>query len=82
MQEGNGVLSIIMMAEQYGLSTGVVYKPPEITHATPATAYSNSASRNWESDGQVPDKRCSDIGRFIAQSAFFYNTSHFNILYK
>ena len=81
MQEGNGVLSIIMMAEQYGLSTGVV-TTARITHATPATAYSNSASRNWESDGQVPDKNCSDIGRFITQSAFFYNTSHFNMLYK
>ena len=62
-KEGNDVLSLIMIAEQYGLSTGVV-STARITHATPATAYANSPSRNWENDSEVSDGDCPDIGKF------------------
>ena len=59
---GTSVLSIAEMAELKGLATGVV-TTARLTHATPATAYSHSASRRWESDGSLPDKRCKDIGK-------------------
>ena len=54
-----------MMAEQYGLSTGVV-STARITHATPATAYSNAAARAWERDTKITDKNCSDIGELVS----------------
>lgn len=58
--KGNDVLSIIMMAEKAGLSTGVV-TTTRVTHATPATAYSHSASRDWENDVEAKED-CKDIG--------------------
>ncbi|XP_066925295.1 alkaline phosphatase-like [Clytia hemisphaerica] len=61
-KEGNDVLSLIMIAEQYGLSTGVV-STARLTHATPATAYANSPSRNWESNAEVSDGDCPDIAK-------------------
>jgi len=57
--KGNDVLSIIMMAEKAGLSTGVV-TTARMTHATPATAYSHSASRYWENDVKAKED-CKDI---------------------
>ncbi len=37
-----------------------------ITHATPASAYSHSASRRWEADSNVPEadsQTCPDIAK-------------------
>ncbi|KAL9969148.1 hypothetical protein ACROYT_G021324 [Oculina patagonica] len=42
-------ISILSLAEMAGMSTGIV-TTTRVTHATPATAYANSASRRWESD--------------------------------
>ncbi|XP_065640700.1 alkaline phosphatase isoform X1 [Hydra vulgaris] len=58
---GNEVLSLAQYAELAGLSTGVV-TTTRLTHATPATVYASSASRNWEHDKTVNDSRCKDIG--------------------
>jgi len=64
MQKGKDVLSIVMMAEQYGLSTGIV-STARITHATPATAYAHASSRGWENDVKTTNKNCSDIGGLV-----------------
>ncbi|XP_057299612.1 alkaline phosphatase-like isoform X1 [Hydractinia symbiolongicarpus] len=59
--KGQDVLSVIMLAEMAGLSTGVV-TTARITHATPATAYAHSAERSWEADVDVPvGSSCKDI---------------------
>jgi len=47
--EGAGTDSLFDLAERQGLSTGLV-STARITHATPAAAYAESASRNWEDD--------------------------------
>ncbi|XP_002159471.2 alkaline phosphatase isoform X1 [Hydra vulgaris] len=57
---GNEVLSLAQYAELDGLSTGVV-TTTRLTHATPSTVYSSSASRSWEHDNAVKDKQCKDI---------------------
>ncbi len=44
---GNGTDSLFEIAERAGLATGLV-STARITHATPAAAYAESASRNWE----------------------------------
>ena len=50
-----------------GMATGVVTNTG-VTHATPASAYANAASRVWESDSDMPSEgpdggreNCSDI---------------------
>lgn len=45
--------TLMELAEQRGLSTGVV-STARITHATPATMYAHSISRNWENDSELP----------------------------
>lgn len=55
------VLSLLELAELNGLSTGVV-TTARLTHATPATTYAHAASRRWENDALLTDKRCKDIG--------------------
>lgn len=61
-QAGTEILSMVMLAEQAGLSTGVV-TTTRITHATPASAYAHSASRLWENDADLPEgSKCKDIG--------------------
>jgi alkaline phosphatase len=44
--------TVLEMAEEKGLSTGVV-TTTRITHATPAACYAHSAERDWESDGDM-----------------------------
>lgn len=51
--------SILKYAQDAGKSTGIV-TTTRITHATPATAYANSASRYWESNENAPVE-CKDI---------------------
>ena len=53
-------MTIFEMAEEAGLSTGVV-TTTRITHATPAAAYAHSADRDWENDDDVKED-CTDIG--------------------
>ncbi|MBK8809704.1 MAG: alkaline phosphatase [Acidobacteria bacterium] len=47
------VPTILEMAEERGLSTGVV-STARITHATPAACYAHTSNRDWESDAQLP----------------------------
>jgi alkaline phosphatase len=51
--------SIFKYAQDAGLSTGVI-TTTRITHATPATIYSHSSSRYWESNENAPEG-CDDI---------------------
>ena len=56
--------TLLEMAEQKGMSTGVV-STARLTHATPAATYSHSVSRDWEADSDIPIKErakgCKDI---------------------
>ena len=49
---GHEVDSLFSMAEAQGFVTGVV-STARITHATPASTYSHSPSRDWEVDGDL-----------------------------
>ncbi|MET0384345.1 MAG: alkaline phosphatase [Polyangiales bacterium] len=51
---GNELKTILELAEDHGLSTGVV-STARITHATPAACYAHSPERDWESDAELPD---------------------------
>ncbi len=46
------VPTILEMAEQRGLSTGVV-STARLTHATPGACYAHTANRDWESDADL-----------------------------
>jgi alkaline phosphatase len=50
---GNELTTILELAEDRGLSTGVV-STARITHATPAACYAHSPDRDWESDKELP----------------------------
>lgn len=56
--------TMMELAETRGLSTGVI-STARITHATPATTYAHSISRNWENDSELPpyaaNAGCEDI---------------------
>ncbi|GGD03479.1 alkaline phosphatase [Aquisalinus flavus] len=58
----NPVMTAGELAEQAGMAVGVV-STARLTHATPATVYSHSASRDWESDADLPEgaEACPDI---------------------
>lgn len=61
------VVSILTLAEEAGMSTGIV-TTARVSHATPASAYAYSADRDWESDKDLKNKvlddgtNCQDIG--------------------
>uniref|UniRef100_A0AAV2J7A4 Alkaline phosphatase n=1 Tax=Knipowitschia caucasica TaxID=637954 RepID=A0AAV2J7A4_KNICA len=63
-QKGNEVTSILKWAKDAKKSVGIV-STTRIQHATPAAAYSHSASRKWYGDADLPAsaKRdgCTDI---------------------
>lgn len=50
--KGNELPTFLELAEQAGLSTGVV-STARITHATPAACYSHSPERDWECDANL-----------------------------
>ncbi|XP_067050150.1 alkaline phosphatase-like [Acropora muricata] len=62
------VVSILTLAEEAGMSTGIV-TTARVSHATPASAYAYSADRNWESDKDLKSKvlddgtKCQDIAK-------------------
>ncbi|MEY4580395.1 MAG: alkaline phosphatase, placental type [Pseudomonadota bacterium] len=70
---GNELRTILELAEQEGLSTGVV-STARITHATPAACYAHSPDRDWESDAEVPAAASSagakDIARQLIETRF------------
>lgn len=49
---GNELPTILELAEQAGLSTGVV-STATVTHATPAACYAHTPERAWESDSNL-----------------------------
>jgi alkaline phosphatase len=63
-QKGNEVTTLFELAEAAGLSTGTV-STARITHATPGGNYAHAASRDWESDADLPEEAvqngCTDI---------------------
>jgi alkaline phosphatase len=50
--------TILEMAEEEGLSTGVV-STARLTHATPGATFAHSANRGWE--GNAENEKCPDI---------------------
>ncbi len=54
--KGNEIKSLLEMAEEKGLSTGVV-TTTRLTHATPAACFAHSPERDWESDKDILDDR-------------------------
>lgn len=51
---GNHAPTMMEIAEQNGLATGVI-STARLTHATPAATYAHVASRDWESDAGLPE---------------------------
>jgi len=68
--KGNETMTLLEMAEQRGLSTGVV-TTARLTHATPAACYAHTANRDWEADADLtPDARQNnfpDIARQLVE---------------
>ncbi|NBD95255.1 MAG: alkaline phosphatase [Gammaproteobacteria bacterium] len=67
---GSERVSLLDLAELGGLETGIV-TTTRITHATPATLYSRSVDRGWETDRGIPpsqrDAGCRDIARQLIE---------------
>lgn len=51
---GNELTTLLELAEDAGLSTGVV-STARLTHATPAACYAHSPERDWESDADLSE---------------------------
>ena len=70
---GNAAMTIMELAEEAGLSTGIVTST-RLTHATPATNFAHSPSRQWETDGQVKaganGEVCADIASQLIDTPF------------
>ncbi|MEY4509578.1 MAG: alkaline phosphatase, placental type [Pseudomonadota bacterium] len=49
---GNELTTLLEIAEDQGLATGIV-STARITHATPAATYAHSPERDWESDAEL-----------------------------
>lgn len=70
LKEENKAISILALAENAGMSTGIV-TTTRVTHATPASAYAHSANRDWEADADfgssanAPGFNCKDIGNYF-----------------
>jgi len=63
---GNGTDSLFELAEEAGLSTGVI-STARLTHATPASTYAETPNRDWEDNTDMPGASdsdgCPDIAR-------------------
>lgn len=63
---GRELRSIIALAQDAGLATGVI-STARLTHATPAASYAATPGRDWESDKELPAdaaaQGCKDIAR-------------------
>lgn len=53
---GNESTTILELAEQAGLSTGVV-TTTRVTHATPGACYAHVPERDWEDDSSIPPEQ-------------------------
>lgn len=67
---GNEVVTLLELAEQSSMSTGVV-TTARLTHATPAATYAHTVTRYWEADEDIPvsqrNKGCKDIARQLIE---------------
>src|SRR5690606_19528294 len=67
---GQGVASILEIAEALGLATGIV-STARITHATPAATFAHTPNRDWESDAELSAEAkangCKDIARQLIE---------------
>lgn len=62
--------TVLEMAEERGLSTGVV-STARLTHATPAACYAHTSDRDWEGDKDVPPgATVPDIARQLIEFPF------------
>ena len=62
--------TVLEMAEEKGLSTGVV-TTTRVTHATPAACYAHIAERDWEGDKELPaGATVPDIARQLVEFPF------------
>jgi len=72
-QKTKAVATLWEMAESIGMSTGVI-TTARLTHATPGAAYSHIASRDWESDAEMPPEAvaagCADIARQLVEMRY------------
>lgn len=68
--KNNEAKSIVDLAEEAGLATGIV-TTARITHATPAAAYAKTPDRGWEGDIEIPvsERACKDIARQLVDYA-------------
>ncbi|MCY7346529.1 MAG: alkaline phosphatase [Pyrinomonadaceae bacterium] len=71
--KGNETKTLLEMAEEQGMSTGIV-TTARLTHATPAACYAHSAHRDWEADANLTaDARQNnfpDIARQLIEFAY------------
>jgi alkaline phosphatase len=72
-QKTKQVTTLWELAETIGMSTGAV-TTATITHATPGATYSHIASRDWESDSDMPPEAiqagCTDIARQLIEMPY------------
>jgi alkaline phosphatase len=62
--------TVLEMAEERGLSTGVV-STARLTHATPAACYAHTSDRDWEGDKDLPTgATVPDIARQLVEFPF------------
>lgn len=62
--------TVLEMAEEKGLSTGVV-TTTQVTHATPAACYAHTAHRDWEGDDNLPPgATVPDIARQLIEFSY------------
>jgi len=62
--------TVLEMAEERGLSTGVV-STARVTHATPAACYAHTSDRDWEGDKDLPvGATVPDIARQLVEFSF------------
>ncbi|CAD7084482.1 unnamed protein product [Hermetia illucens] len=67
--ERGRLTSLLDWAQSVGKRTGIV-TTTRITHATPASLYSNIHDRDWECDGEIPEESTGiykDIGRQLVE---------------
>ncbi|MBI1394230.1 MAG: alkaline phosphatase [Alphaproteobacteria bacterium] len=68
--KGADAATLVELAEQAGLATGVI-STARLTHATPAAVYAHAPDRNWERDTNLPAEAqangCRDIARQLIE---------------
>ncbi|PID66891.1 MAG: alkaline phosphatase [Gammaproteobacteria bacterium] len=69
--KGNEVVTILELAENNGLATGIV-STARVTHATPGANYAKTPDRSWEDNAKLPEDaigKCEDIASQLVNFA-------------